>query len=69
MLKTEGQPGWGKYRDGCNPADLVMIISDITHKHNVARNATIVIVKTDMDLYLSSTARTSQSMSTFDSRS
>ena len=58
MLKIEGQQGYGICKDERDPVALLVIIQDLTHNNNATKNATIAIVETDMDLYLSYQGKT-----------
>ena len=58
VLKIEGQPVYDSCKDARDPAALLVIVYDITYKHDATKNKTITIVKPDMELYLSYQGKT-----------
>ena len=48
----EGQPGYEKCTKTRNPVEFLVMLRDVMHKHNSRKDKTMVIVESDMQLYL-----------------
>lgn len=58
VLKMEGQQQYENCKDYQDPVALLVILRDVTHKHDATNNSAMAIVKSDMELYLSFQGKT-----------
>ena len=58
ILKIKGQPGYEACKDARDPVELLLVLRDITHKHDATKNETMAIVKSNVELYLGHQGKT-----------
>ena len=58
VIKIEGQPGYKACKDARDPVKLLLMLCDITHKHNATTHETMAIVESDMEFYLGHQGKT-----------